>query len=430
MMAMVMGIGLLLGVPLMFTAWWWVDDTAHQDLDDRLKRVSTELLSQEGSDSSITGALDRDKFRLLVPEDGRLEIYFPISGPAGMEPGRLEVGAPIEEEAVTESLTLGEAGSLTLSVPHAQVRSRQWAAVGVVSLVVVTSVILGLVVAAVTAGRLADPLEDVAARAARMAKGDFGTEGRHYDIEELDRVSSALDAANREITIRLEREGRIVGEVSHQLRSRLTAIRLRLDELSIHPDPDVVTEAEAGLAQVERLTGELDELITAARGEQVAMLDPVSVPEQVAQVVSDYESAFEVQGRHLRTAGVGKCAARVTPTRLREALSVLVDNALNHGAGDCSVDTRELPGSGMIRVSVSDEGQGISDKSAPHVFQRGYSEGGSSGVGLPLARALIEADGGRLDLLQRRPATFAIVVPRHETNESAGSVRWGTSEPR
>jgi signal transduction histidine kinase len=181
---------------------------------------------------------------------------------------------------------------------------------------------------------------------------------------------------------------------------------------------------------VERLTGDLDELITAARGEQVAMLDPVSVPEQVAQVVSDYESAFEVQGRHLRTAGVGKCAARVTPTRLREALSVLVDNALNHGAGDCSVDTRELPGSGMIRVSVSDEGQGISDKSAPHVFQRGYSEGGSSGVGLPLARALIEADGGRLDLLQRRPATFAIVVPRHETNESAGSVRWGTSEPR
>jgi signal transduction histidine kinase len=430
MMAMVMGIGLLLGVPLMFTAWWWVDDTAHQDLDDRLKRVSTELLSQEGPDGSISGVLDRDKFRLLVPEDGRLEIYFPISGPAGMEAGRLEVGSLIDGEAVTESLTLGEAGSLTLSVPHAQVRSRQWAAVGVVSLVVVTSVILGLVVAAVTAGRLADPLEDVAARAARMAKGDFATEGRHYDIEELDRVSSALDAANREITTRLEREGRIVGEVSHQLRSRLTAIRLRLDELSIHADPDVVAEADAALAQVERLTSELDELITAARGEQVAMLDPVAVPEQVAQVVADYAQAFAVEGRHLRAGGSGECAARVTPTRLREALSVLIDNALHHGAGDCWVDTRELPGSGMIRVSVSDEGQGISDKSAAYVFQRGYSEGGSSGVGLPLARALIEADGGRLDLLQRRPATFAIVVPRHDNDASDHAVRTGRAEPR
>lgn len=430
MMAMVMGIGLLLGVPLMFTAWWWVDDTAHQDLDDRLKRVSTELLSQEGPDGSISGTLVRDKFRLLVPEDGRLQINFPVSGPTGLEPGRLEVGAPIGEEAVTESLMLGEAGSLTLSVPHAQVRSRQWAAVGVVSVAVVTSILIGLVVAAVTAGRLADPLEDVAARAARMAKGDFTTEGRHYQIEELDRVSSALDAANREITIRLEREGRIVGEVSHQLRSRLTAIRLRLDELSIHPDPDVVAEAEAGLAQVERLTSELDELITAARGEQVATLDPVAVPEQVAQVVADYEPAFAVQGRRLRAGGEGRCAARVTPTRLREALSVLVDNSLQHGAGDCQVDTRELPGSGMIRVSVSDEGQGISDKSAPHVFQRGYSEGGSSGVGLPLARALIEADGGRLDLLQRRPATFAIVVPRYDTDDADGSIQLIQSEPR
>ncbi len=429
-MAMVMGIGLLLGVPLMFTAWWWLDDTAHQDLDDRLNRISAELLEQEGPDGSITGDLDRDKFRLLVPEGGRLEIYFPVVAGDVTEPGQVVIGVPFDDEPVTESLTLGEAGSLTLSVPYSQVRSRQWAAVGVVSLAVTTSVIVGLVVAAVTAGRLADPLEDVAARAARMAKGDFGTEGRHYDIEELDRVSSALDAANREITIRLEREGRIVGEVSHQLRSRLTAIRLRLDELSIHPDPDVVTEADAALGQVERLTSELDELITAARGEQVAMLDPVAVPEQVDQVVADYGQAFAVQGRKLSSKASGECTARVTPTRLREALSVLVDNALRHGDGDCLVETRELPGSGMIRISVSDEGAGVSDQSAPHVFQRGYSEGGSSGVGLPLARALIEADRGRLDLLQRRPPTFAIVVPRHEIDIDADTVMMRGAEPR
>ncbi|WP_240498448.1 HAMP domain-containing sensor histidine kinase [Williamsia sp. 1135] len=430
MMAMVMGIGLLLGVPLMFTAWWWVDDTAHQDLDDRLKRVSAELLDQEGPDGSVSGDLDRDKFRLLVPEGGRLEIYFPVVSEDGIDQGRLDIGASFDEEPVTESLTLGEAGSVTLSVPYSQVRSRQWGAVGVVSLVVTTSVIAGLVVAAVTAGRLADPLEDVAARAARMAQGDFGTEGRHYDIEELDRVSSALDTANREITVRLEREGRIVGEVSHQLRSRLTAIRLRLDELSIHPDQDVVDEADAALAQVERLTSELDELITAARGEQVARLDPVAIPGQVDQVVADYRQAFAVQNRTLSAVASGECAARVTPTRLREALSVLVDNALRHGEGDCLIETRELPGSGMIRISVSDQGAGVSDKSAPHVFQRGYSEGGSSGVGLPLARALIEADGGRLDLLQRRPPTFAIVVPRHEVDTDADQVLPRGPEPR
>lgn len=431
MIGMVVGIGLLLGVPLMFTAWWWVDDTAHQDLDNRLERISSELLRQEGSDGTVSGTLDRDKFRLLVPDEGLLTMNFPESTPTGPEQREVGIGTDFDDQPVSESLALGEAGTLTLSIPQAQVRGRQWGAVGIVSLAVTISVIAGVVVAAVTAGRLADPLEEVAERATRMAHGDFGTAGRNYDIEELDRVSSALDAANSEITTRLEREGRIVGEVSHQLRSRLTAIRLRLDELSIHPDTAVVDEAEAALGQVERLTKDLDELISAARGEQVAMLDPVAIPEQVARVVSDFHQAFEVQGRQLTAQTAGQAAARVTPTRLREALAVLVDNALQHGRGDVVIDTRELPGSGMIRISVSDEGPGVTDESAPHVFQRGYSEGGSSGVGLSLARALIEADGGRLDLLHRRPPTFAIVVPRHDIDDDGvDSAQTNQAEPR
>ncbi|WP_155976985.1 HAMP domain-containing sensor histidine kinase [Nocardia sp. 348MFTsu5.1] len=431
MIGMVVGIGLLLGVPLMFTAWWWVDDTAHQDLDNRLDRISSELLRQEGSDGTVSGNLDRDKFRLLVPDEGLLTMNFPVSTPIGLEQREVGIGTDFDDQPVSESLALGEAGTLTLSIPQAQVRSRQWGAVGIVSLAVTISVIAGVVVAAVTAGRLADPLEEVAERATRMAHGDFGTAGRIYDIEELDRMSSALDAANSEITTRLEREGRIVGEVSHQLRSRLTAIRLRLDELSIHPDTAVVDEAEAALGQVERLTKDLDELISAARGEQVAMLDPVAIPEQVARVVNDFHQAFEVQGRQLTVQMAGQAAARVTPTRLREALAVLVDNALQHGKGDVVVDTRELPGSGMIRISVSDQGPGVTDESAPHVFQRGYSEGGSSGVGLSLARALIEADGGRLDLLHRRPPTFAIVVPRYDIDDDgADPVETNQAEPR
>ena len=76
----------------MFTAWWWVDDTAHQDLDDRLKRISAELLEQEGPDGSITGDLDRDKFRLLVPDGGRLEIFFPVSSTDGMEQAQVDIG--------------------------------------------------------------------------------------------------------------------------------------------------------------------------------------------------------------------------------------------------------------------------------------------------------------------------------------------------
>ncbi|MDJ0114045.1 sensor histidine kinase, partial [Rhodococcus erythropolis] len=95
---------------------------------------------------------------------------------------------------------------------------------------VLLSITAGTVVAVVTARRLADPLQDVADRAARLAEGDFRPDPRRHDIPELDRVSDVLDAATVEISVRLQRERALVADVSHQLRSRLTAVRLRLDE--------------------------------------------------------------------------------------------------------------------------------------------------------------------------------------------------------
>jgi signal transduction histidine kinase len=71
----------------------------------------------------------------------------------------------------------------------------------------------------------------------------------------------------------------------------------------------------------------------------------------------------------------------------------------------------------MVRVDVADQGGGISDKLAPHIFDRGFSGAGSTGVGLALARALVEADGGRLDLQRRRPATFALFLPTEPDGE-------------
>lgn len=79
-------------------------------------------------------------------------------------------------------------------------------------------------------------------------------------------------------------------------------------------------------------------------------------------------------------------------------------------------------------VEVSDEGEGVSDDLVPHIFERGFSGRGSTGVGLALARALAEADGGRLELQRRRPALFAMFLggARDWTSVPPGGVR----EPR
>ncbi len=418
----------VLGIPLAFTAWQWVADITRSDLRARLDRMSVEIVGQEHEDGMVHGVLDLRSARPLIPSGGRLTIVYPTPEDAAM---RVDAGAPVVDDPVVESLSMGTSGSLRLEVPAAPMHSMQRQAVGAVALVALASLAAGAAVAVVTARRVADPLRDVAARAARLAKGDFRPDPRRHGITELDRVSDVLDSATVEIAGRLQREHALVADVSHQLRSRLTAVRLRLDELSAHPDPAVVQESEEAMAQVDRLTEAIDELVRDSRDEDAADHDPVPVVAELRGVVTEWRHPFAEAGRKLVLSGEAGLRAPITGSRLREAVAVLVDNALVHGGGDCTVSVRTVYGGPdrepLVAVEVADEGEGVSDELAPHIFDRGFSGAGSTGVGLALARALIEADGGRLELQRRRPALFAVFLGKPSAGRSGNGV---VGEPR
>ncbi len=418
----------VLGIPLAFTAWQWVADITRSDLRARLDRMSVEIVGQERDDGLVHGVLDLRSVRPLIPSGGRLTIIYPTPEDAAL---RVDAGAPEVENPVVESLSMGTSGSLRLEVPAAPMHSMQRQAVGAVALVALASLAAGAAVAVVTARRVADPLRDVAARAARLAKGDFRPDPRRHGITELDRVSDVLDSATVEIAGRLQREHALVADVSHQLRSRLTAVRLRLDELSAHPDPAVVQESEEAMAQVDRLTEAIDELVRDSRDQDAADHEPVPVVAELRGVVAEWRHPFAEAGRRLVLAGDSGLRAPITGSRLREAVAVLVDNALVHGGGDCTVSVRTVYGGPdrepLVAVEVADEGEGVSDELAPHIFDRGFSGAGSTGVGLALARALIEADGGRLELQRRRPALFAVFLGKPTTGRSGNGV---VGEPR
>jgi signal transduction histidine kinase len=418
----------VLGIPLAFTAWQWVADMTRNDLQARLERMAQEVRGQEQADGLVHGNLDLHLVQALVPPGGKLTIIYPTPEDAALS---VTAGAPKVNDPVAQSLSMGTFGSLRLEQPADRLHAMQWQAVGAVGLVALASLAVGVAVAVVTARRVADPLRDVAGRAARLALGDFRLETRRHGITELDRVSDVLDAAAIEIAGRLQREHALVADVSHQLRSRLTAVRLRLDELSEHADPAVVHEAEEAMAQVDRLTAAIDELVRASRDENAASRDPVPVVEELRGVVAEWRHPFAEAGRQLILSGDPALRAPVTASRLREALAVLVDNALMHGAGDCTVSVRTVYGGPdrepLVAVEVADAGDGVSDELAPHIFDRGFSGAGSTGVGLALARALIEADGGRLELQRRRPALFAIFLGTPTPTRSGGGV---AGEPR
>ncbi|WP_062982734.1 sensor histidine kinase [Nocardia anaemiae] len=401
----------VLGVPLIYTAWLWVEDITRNDLENRLERIAAEIITQEHGHGIVLGELDTRLVRPLIPKDGKLTIIYPAPQDNA---SRLDIGADRVRDPVVESLAMGTEGSLRLEVPSAPMHTRQIQAVAVVAFAVLASLGAAVSVAMITARRVADPLRDVAARAARLAMGDFRPDPRRHGISELDRVSDVLDSATVEIAGRLQREHALVADVSHQLRSRLTAVRLRLDELSAHADPAVVHEAEEAMAQVDRLTDAIDDLVRASRDEDAADRDPVPVMDELRGVVEEWSHPFTEAGRILRLIGDESLRAPITGSRLREALAVLVDNALMHGGGTCTVSVRTVrtvsEREPLVVVEVADEGDGVRDELAPHIFDRGFSAGGSTGVGLALARALIEADGGRLELQRRRPALFAMFL--------------------
>ncbi|MEU6131710.1 ATP-binding protein [Saccharopolyspora sp. NPDC047091] len=406
----------VLGLPLGVTALKLVEDFTRTDLSTRSQQIATSLDEQVASRHPI----DVESVLLAVPRDARLVVRTRDHEYVyGTDPGK---------SPLTESVPMVQSGTVTLSAPSAPVRTQQFQVAGLVLLLVVLSAGTGMVVAGLTARRLADPLRHVAARAARLGAGDFRADPRRHEVPELDRVADALDASGAALSQLVQRERELVGDVSHQLRSRLTALQLRLEALSDVPDPEVAEEATAALEQAERLSSVLDDLLAAATAARARDAEPLDVSEALAEAAAEWREPLRNQGRTLRQRVPDGLLARATPGRLREAIGVLLDNAVRHGKGTVTLTARN--GGGTVVVEVGDAGPGVPDQLVPYVFERGFSAGGSTGVGLALARALVEADGGRLELSKARPALFEIFLPVARADDVLG-VPWKIeSRPR
>ncbi|GAA3633881.1 signal transduction histidine kinase [Lentzea atacamensis] len=408
--------GFVLGLPLGYSALQLVEDNARGDLTEDAQKIATLLDDQLANRQNI----DIEAVKIVMPTDGRLTVTLggntSVTGPSpGNDPLIVELG-------------IAQQGTVRLEIPSGPMRTTQAQVAGVVLLLLALSVGTGTVVALVTAQTLARPLGYVAARASRLGAGDFRADEKRYDIEELDAVSEALDTSATALARLVQRERELVGDVSHQLRSRLTALQLRLEALAEHPEPDTATEARAALEQAERLAAVLDELLAAARAARAVGAEPLELRPALNAIAEEWREQIKSAGRTLRVRVPDGLLARATPARLREAIGVLLDNALMHGEGSVVVSARSEEGT--VVVEVSDGGDGVPEELAAHIFERGVSGGGSTGVGLALARALVDADGGRLELSTARPATFAVFLPVPKAQDVVGIPWKAPSTPR
>lgn len=387
-----------LGIPLGYTALQTVESLRTEDLFSRATTMATDVNAALRANRPVQLA----QFGPGIPDGGQITVF---TG----ETGWLRYGSDPGPNALNAQVPLIHGGTLTLSEPSGQTRSWQAEGAVFVVLLVLLSVGTGTVVATVTARKLAEPLRHVADRASRLGAGDFRPDPSRYGVSELDMVAEALDTSASALAQLVQRERDLVGDVSHQLRSRLTALQLRLETMAGTSDPEIAEDAAAALEQSERLAQVLDELLAAARAARAGGAEPIDLTVVLPTIAGEWRELLRAEGRALRLRIADGTVVRATPTRLREAIGVLLDNAVRHGTGPVTLASRR-EGSTVV-VEVSDSGPGVPSELAAHVFERGVSGGGSTGVGLALARALVDADGGRLELSVSRPATFTIFLP-------------------
>jgi signal transduction histidine kinase len=315
--------------------------------------------------------------------------------------GRVAVAAPLTTTVCAQALVLHASQSdaaLRRSVASA------WTALGVVALVVAAG---AAATAGWLAGRLANPFEALTSAARALGEGDFSVRAPRSGLEEADRIAEALDGTAARLARALERSVAFTSDASHQLRTPLTALRLQLETLAAAGATSPTGEAagaispavEAALAEADRLEATIEDLsvLTRVDAPEVA----VELADFVSERLSGWRATAREWGRTIRTDLLPVPTVQARPAALAQAVTVLLDNACRHGRGTITVRVAPaLPDdpAGAVRLCVVDEGRVAEIVDRP------------GGRGLPLARALVAAEGGRLTFAVTEEGTTACLV--------------------
>ncbi|MFC9240506.1 ATP-binding protein [Streptomyces decoyicus] len=399
-LAVVLVVIAVFGVSLVIVETRTIQAGAQESVASEAVRLVGIVESRLGSGEKITPD--------ILSEQITAKRYAKIKVP-GKEP--IEIGKRPTGDVIQSQVRGDRGESVTVKASRSMVSAEIGRTLLVILAVALLAIIAAVILAVRQGRRLTAPLTDLAETAERLGSGDPRPRHRRYGVQELDRVADVLDASAERIARMLTAERRLAADASHQLRTPLTALSMRLEEITLTDDPDTVKEeATIALAQVERLTDVVQRLLTNSRDPRSGSAVAFDLDEVVKQQIEEWRPAYRSGGRAIVRSGKKGLRAVGTPGAVAQVLATLIENSLMHGDGTVALRTR-VTGNQAV-VEVTDAGPGVPPDLGSRVFERTVSGRNSTGLGLAVARDLAEADGGRLELLQQHPPIFALFLAR------------------
>lgn len=283
------------------------------------------------------------------------------------------------------------------------------------SLLLAGSVSVGtaIAVALILSRYLARPLESLRRVTDEVAAGDLTVEAPEQGPPEIRRLASSFNSMTRRLGGLLDRQRRFAGDASHQLRTPLTALRLRLEQAADQLDSDPATareHVEAALDETSRLSHLVEQLLRLARAEGAVLeVGPVDVTALVRGRVDEWQALAEERGVGISTVATAPQQVTTSELALREIIDNYIDNALEVSPTGSTVEVLVSTVEGGVEIVVRDSGPGMSDDNRVNAFGRYWqgdtvpSRRSASGLGLAIVAQLAASSGLKVEL-RRSPS--------------------------
>ena len=320
--------------------------------------------------------------------------------------GRLVVDSRADDRLRVAAPVLGDNGDTVVGAVVLSRSSKELEEqVGVLWTWLAAVALAGLTAAAVAAIALARwvsrPLSLLDAAAQRLGGGALDTRSAAgHGPPEVRRLARNFNGMAGRLESLVHGNRAAMADVSHQLRTPLAALRLRLDVLSQDTDADTAEELAGAQDEIARLSHMVDGLLAVARAESV-LVEPVSI--HVDEVIRDRTAAWqpvaEERGVELRPSCDGPVPAIAGEGHLEQVLDNLLANALDAVPAGGHVQVSAVAEGDGARVVVADDGPGMTSRQQEMAFRRFVSSTlGGAGLGLAIVHRLVTSNGGSVAL--------------------------------